>query len=424
VRVPLNRSDPKTKSEGHKMSNLNIAEHHVDRTSPPTVKPQVEITGLTKVFRRRSGAGDVIPINDVSLSIATGEFLVLLGPSGCGKTTLLRSVAGLERPDEGSIRIQGTEVYNSKSRLFVPPNRRPISMIFQSYALWPHMTVFKNIAYPLKSKRMPRDQVEVTVTRALERVGLSGLERQYPGQLSGGQQQRVALARALVTEAQVLLFDEPLSNVDAKVREELRTQLVEMQRELGFTALYVTHDQAEAMELADRIAVLNSGRIEQLAAPREVYSRPTSRYVADFVGTANLSEGIVTGESDDAVTVRTAIGEVSASHVSGYWRGSALAVGDTVSTMFRPEDCVVGSTWTDGPNAWPAQLVRVSFTGTQQHLLLTVGEQHIQVTVAKDASFDEGGEVWLSVPPSKVHLLPATAPTAAEQDGTVDEVRP
>lgn len=382
---------------------------------------QVEIAGLRKVFRRRSGAGDVIPIDDVSLRIAPGEFIVLLGPSGCGKTTLLRSIAGLERPDAGSIRIRGTEVYNSAKRLFVPPNRRPISMIFQSYALWPHMTVAKNIAYPLTSRKATRGQTKAqlhqAVEKALSRVGLVGLGGQYPGQLSGGQQQRVALARALVSEAEVVLFDEPLSNVDAKVREELRAQLIEMQREIGFTAVYVTHDQAEAMELADRIAVLNSGRIEQLAGPREVYARPSTRYVASFVGTANLYPGTVrTSEADagepaaaDRVVANTELGEVVASGVGTYWTGGALTTGSTVTAMFRPEDCSVSVEQPSGPNAWRAQLVRATFTGTHQHLLLAAGEQRIQAVAPKNAELPEGADVWISVAPATLHLLPGTA---------------
>ncbi|WP_324278085.1 ABC transporter ATP-binding protein [Blastococcus brunescens] len=232
--------------------------------------PVVEVSNLVKRFRRESGAV-VNAIDDVSFEVAAGDFVVLLGPSGCGKTTLLRAIAGLETPDQGAIRIGGRAVFSAADRVEVPPERRDISMIFQSYALWPHMTAFKNVAYPLQSRRgrkVAKDEIARRVRQALELVGVGELETQYPGQMSGGQQQRIALARALVNNDELVLFDEPLSNVDAKVREQLRFELVSMQRKLGFSALFVTHDQTEAMELAHRIAVLDSGRIAQFGTPR------------------------------------------------------------------------------------------------------------------------------------------------------------
>jgi len=366
-----------------------------------TTVPQVEITGLHKRFKRRSGAGDVVPIDDVTLSIAAGEFVVLLGPSGCGKTTLLRSIAGLERPDAGRISITGTDVFDASRRLFLAPNKRPISMIFQSYALWPHMTVFQNIAYPIKARRRAsKQEVADSVHRALAQVGLKDLHNQYPGQLSGGQQQRVALARALVTDAKVLLFDEPLSNVDAKVREELRVQLVEMQRELGFTAVYVTHDQAEAMELADRIAVLNSGRIEQLAAPREVYGRPASRYVAEFVGVANLFEGIVAAGSGDTLEIDTTVGRLRASAPA-----SPARPGEAVVAMFRPEDVVVTAAPQQGGNVWSGTIAHSSFSGAAQTLQIDIGAERIQALADKDAAFPDGSPVAVRVEPAEVHVL-------------------
>ncbi|MCI2266476.1 ABC transporter ATP-binding protein [Sediminivirga luteola] len=371
---------------------------------------RVEIRGLSKSFRRRSGAGTIKPIDDITLSIQDGEFLVLLGPSGCGKTTLLRSIAGLERPDEGSISIDGTTVYDSGRGIFLPPNRRPISMIFQSYALWPHMTIFKNVAYPLRSRKSTRRlghaEIAARVEQALAKVGLVGLGDQYPGQLSGGQQQRVALARALVSEAQVLLFDEPLSNVDAKVREELRAQLVEMQRELGFTAIYVTHDQAEAMELADRIAVLNSGRIEQLDPPRRVYQRPQSRYVAEFIGSANLVAGVVRSLDERAV-VDTALGSFVIEDYTEHWTGDTpLGTGDSVTLMFRPEDCLVDPGPDSRSNMWDVELVRTSFTGVQQHLLVHSGDERLIVLTTNDAQYPEGAKLRLGVERHKLHLLP------------------
>jgi iron(III) transport system ATP-binding protein len=362
-------------------------------------EPQVVIAGLTKRFKRRSGAGDVVPIDNVSLTICQGEFVVLLGPSGCGKTTLLRSIAGLERPEAGSIRIGGTTVFDSARKLFLPPNRRPISMIFQSYALWPHMTVFQNIAYPINSrKRVSKADTAQLVHTTLAQVGLQDLQNQYPGQLSGGQQQRVALARALVTDAKVLLFDEPLSNVDAKVRIELRAQLVEMQRELGFTSVYVTHDQEEAMELADRIAVLNNGRVEQLAAPREVYSRPATKYIAEFIGSANVYSGEVVSAADGTVEVDTALGRVVARGA-----GAEIEVGSKADVMFRPEDvCLVAA---GSVNAWDAKVNRTSFSGSQQMVHLDINGATVLAVTGKNAELVDAGTTVAQVSPDDVRVF-------------------
>jgi iron(III) transport system ATP-binding protein len=253
------------------------------RTEAP---PSIVVTDLVKTFQRANRT-QVVPIDHISLTVAQGEFVVLLGPSGCGKTTLLRCIAGLETASQGKISINGRPVFDAAMHLNEPPERRRLGMIFQSYALWPHLTVRQNVGYPLKARGVKRAEIKGRVEEILSVVGIGEVADQLPGRLSGGQQQRVALARALVAEPDLVLFDEPLSNVDAKVREELRAELVQMQRRLGFTALYVTHDQAEAMELADRIAVLRSGKIAQLDKPAVVYRRPTDRYVADFVGSVN-----------------------------------------------------------------------------------------------------------------------------------------
>lgn len=373
---------------------------------PDIETPQVEILGLSKTFKRRHGAGDVKPIDDVTLRVNAGELVVLLGPSGCGKTTLLRSVAGLERPDAGRIRIQGEDVFDASSRLFLPPNKRPISMIFQSYALWPHMTVFQNVAYPITSRRrrVSKSEIADAVHRSLERVGLRDLHGQYPGQLSGGQQQRVALARALVTDAKVLLFDEPLSNVDAKVREELRAQLIEMQRELGFTALYVTHDQDEAMDLAHRIAVLDSGKIAQLAPPREVYAAPASRYVAEFVGSANLLDGVVEAVRGGMLTVRTELGTAVAGEHSG---DEARTPGVNATVMFRPEDLQVSTAGAPtAQNSWAATVIRTSFFGNAQTVSLKIGDTRLTAALPHYAVFADGDEVCVSVAPEHVRVLP------------------
>ena len=250
----------------------------------------VAVKALGKIYRGnvRKGHADVVAVDHVDLTVSEGELVVLLGPSGCGKTTLLRCIAGLEKPDAGEIRIGERLVYASSRALDLPPEDRRIGMMFQSYALWPHMTVFQNVAYPLASLAgRDREGIRARVTDQLQRLGVAGLEHRYPGELSGGQQQRVALARALIGSPSVILFDEPLSNVDAKVRRRLRTELRDLKAQNRFAGVYVTHDQEEAMELADTLAVMEHGRIRQCATGREVYDRPASIYVADFVGEIN-----------------------------------------------------------------------------------------------------------------------------------------
>src|SRR6201993_230714 len=247
----------------------------------------VSLQGLTKKFTGMA-AGD-----DLQLEIGDGEFVSLLGPSGCGKTTTLRLIAGFLQPDAGEIRV-GHEVISSAS-LMVPPERRAMSMIFQSYAVWPHMTVSQNVAYGLKFKKLSRHECDQKVTRFLRLVRLDALKDRYPAELSGGQQQRVALARALVVEPQILLMDEPLSNLDANLREEMRFEIRRLHEEFAITTVYVTHDQAEAMVTSDRIAVMNHGRIEQVDDPHALYTRPRTRFVAGFIGRTNFIAGTCNG---------------------------------------------------------------------------------------------------------------------------------
>jgi ABC-type Fe3+/spermidine/putrescine transport system ATPase subunit len=249
--------------------------------------PRIEVVDLTKSYRR-DGGEMITPVDHVSLAVGVDELVVLLGPSGCGKTTLLRCVAGLERPDRGTIVIDGRTVFSAAKGIWEPTERRQLSMIFQSFALWPHMTVFENVAYPLRCRRTAEAEVRRRVEETSAIVGIGGLGGQHPGRISGGQQQRVALARALVAGSTVVLFDEPLSNVDAQVRAQLRLELKLMQKRIGFSGLYVTHDQTEAMELGHRVAVLERGRIAALGQPRDIYENPDSEYVASFVGTANI----------------------------------------------------------------------------------------------------------------------------------------
>src|SRR6266508_1379205 len=245
----------------------------------------IQIERLTKRF------GAVIAVRDLSLDIRDREFVTLLGPSGCGKTTLLRLIAGFMAPDEGVIRV-GSVTLSTPAGV-VPPERRGMGMVFQNYAVWPHRTAYQNVAFGLEVRKVGRAETRARVARVLELVNLAGLERRYPSELSGGQQQRVALARSLVVEPGILLLDEPLSNLDAKLRERMRWELKELQRHTGITFVYVTHDQSEAMALSDHVAVLHGGELAQLGVPREVYTHPASKTVADFMGLVNLIPGRV-----------------------------------------------------------------------------------------------------------------------------------
>ncbi|OQB47576.1 MAG: Spermidine/putrescine import ATP-binding protein PotA [Firmicutes bacterium ADurb.Bin153] len=258
----------------------------------------VELINVTKRFRSPEGeVSSVVAVDNVSLVIEEGEMVTLLGPSGCGKTTTLRIVAGFEMPDSGKVVIGGHDVTD------MPPNKRNTAMVFQSYAIFPHLTVFENVAFGLRIRKLPQAEIEEKVGRMLGLVGLTEMARRSPDQLSGGQQQRVALARAIVNEPDVLLFDEPLSNLDAKLREQMRSEIRRIQQGLGITSLYVTHDQAEAMALSDRIVIMNEGRIAQVGSPKDIYDTPTDRFVAEFVGRANFLPAKLTGCSGDLATL-------------------------------------------------------------------------------------------------------------------------
>jgi len=260
----------------------------------------LSIENLHKVFQA-SGNTEVRAVDGINLSVQPGRLLTLLGPSGCGKTTTLRCLAGLERPDSGRIVIGESPVFDSAKGIFVPPSDRGIGMVFQSYAIWPHMSVFENVAFPLRvarTRKYTSAEIKDKVRQALEMVRLGGFEHRSSTQLSGGQQQRLALARGLVHEPKVLLLDEPLSNLDAKLREQMRFELKHLQRTLRITTVYVTHDQAEALALSDEIAVFNAGRIVQRGSPQDIYSHPASRFVADFIGSANFLAGSVTQEAE------------------------------------------------------------------------------------------------------------------------------
>jgi iron(III) transport system ATP-binding protein len=271
--------------------------------------------------------GTLEAVSHVSLDIQDGELFTLLGPSGCGKTTILRLIGGFHRPDHGQIYFGDREVSD------IPPYERNIGMVFQNYALWPHMTIFDNVAYGLKIKKTPRAEMDERVNHALSLVHLTGLEKRYPGQLSGGQQQRVALARALVLNPDVLLLDEPLSNLDAKIRQQVRTEIRRLQKDLAITAIYVTHDQEEALSLSDRIAVINRGKLQQLGSPRDLYERPNNPFVADFIGINNLIAGEVKEiqEAKGWMAVETRFGTLKCVF------DGQFTIGETCRVTVRPE---------------------------------------------------------------------------------------
>ena len=257
----------------------------------------VILKDITKVFQQPETGNDFIAVNHINLEIKDGEMVTLLGPSGCGKTTTLRMVSGFEYPTSGNVLIGGRDVAK------VPPNKRGISMVFQSYALFPHLNVWENVAYGLKVAKVPNDEMIRRTESVMEMMQLKGMERRFPNQLSGGQQQRVALARAVVIEPSVLLFDEPLSNLDAKLRETMRDDLRALQKRLGITSLYVTHDQSEAMAISDRVVIMKDGNIVQQGTPDQIYEQPVSRFVANFIGKANFIEGIYKGKDGNAALV-------------------------------------------------------------------------------------------------------------------------
>jgi iron(III) transport system ATP-binding protein len=270
---------------------------------------------------------------NVTFDVPEGKLFTLLGPSGCGKTTTLRSIAGLERPTAGEIEVSGRPVYSSSRGIFVAPNKRNFGMVFQSYAIWPHMNVFQNVAFPLEVRKLGKREIETKVTRVLTAVQLDHLVDREATKLSGGQQQRLALARALVMEPQLLLLDEPLSNLDAKLRDAMRTELKRLQREFNLTTLYVTHDQSEALALSHEIAVMNDGFIVQIGSPRQIYEQPANQFVADFVGQTNFIRGTVAAlDSDGRARVATGLGELKVHAADGVVRDAAVVV------SVRPED--------------------------------------------------------------------------------------
>ena len=334
---------------------------------------KLELRGLTKRF------DDVVAVDNVDLAVETGESVVLLGPSGCGKTTTLRSVAGFIRPDGGEIHIDGNRVAAIGESL--PPEKRGIGMVFQNYAVWPHKTVDANIAFGLRIKRLARSVVAERTKKALDLVQMEGLGGRYPAELSGGQQQRVALARALVVEPTLLLLDEPLSNLDASLREEMRFEIRDLQHRLGLTMLYVTHDQQEAMVVADRVVVMNLGKVEQVASPEDIYRRPRTRFVAGFVGQANLINGEVGEVRDGTALIKTSLNAPCRVNTP---EGFTLERGRKVGLVVRPEDITVGGSF-DGEGVFRGRLERRAFLGQNYDLTVRVGEAALRCQAPKGA---------------------------------------
>jgi len=355
--------------------------------------------GLHKTYFTEGGA--VQAVRGVDMEVAESEIFTLLGPSGCGKTTVLRCIAGLERPDDGEITVGGRVVFANGGRIMIPAYARGVGMVFQSYAIWPHMTVFQNIALPLEDGnfKVPKSEVRQRVKRVLDLVQLEGFEDRPAPLLSGGQQQRVALARALVYEPNVLLLDEPLSNLDAKLRAGMRLEIRELVKRLKITTIYVTHDQDEALALSDRIAVMHQGKIVQLGSPREIYTTPINDVVASFVGESNLlSATVEAGISEDNYrVVSSPIGSLACSvpqHIAG---------GSTVTIMFRPDDLVMRQDLSDsGRNVFLGTVKRLVFLGNRLTCEIQVGSSVILGEFSPSLELKEGDQISMEIPSSQI----------------------
>jgi ABC-type Fe3+/spermidine/putrescine transport system ATPase subunit len=363
----------------------------------------LRVENLTKVYSAGASSGGV---RDLGFEVEAGEFYTLLGPSGCGKTTTLRCIAGLEEPSSGRMTIANQAVFDADARLFVPANQRSLGMVFQSYAIWPHMDVFENVAFPLRmaqGTRCSTAEIRKRVTHTLETMGLASLAGRSAAQLSGGQQQRLALARALVAEPRLLLLDEPLSNLDAALREKMRIELRRLQKEVGVTTIYVTHDQSEALALSDRIAVMRDGRIAQIGTPYQIYQQPGSAFVATFVGRSNLLRGRLLKQEGGGTHMETALGAVlcQASHGSG---GAAPG-----AVLIRPEHVVLAAaseTGRSAVNRFRGRVLQAAFLGEATECIVQVGETEI---VARNMAgrHDESGVVDVIFPPEKTLAIEA-----------------
>jgi iron(III) transport system ATP-binding protein len=361
---------------------------------------EIKITGLTRNYF--SDGRLIKALDRVDLTIPANQIFTLLGPSGCGKTTLLRCIVGLESPDEGEIVIGDEIVWSRQKNIFVPPENRGLGMVFQTYAIWPHMNVFDNVAYPLTTRKLAKGEVRAKVAKVLEFVQLQGFENRPATKLSGGQQQRVALARALVAEPKVILFDEPLSNLDAKLREETRKELRHFLTELQITAVYVTHDRIEALALSDQVAIMRSGRIVEIGNPKQVYFNSGNPFVADFIGRANLIKGQITSQSGPYAVIDTEIGPIRGLN------SQKLAPGTAAALCVRPEfislaEQPVG----EEDNIFRGRVETLVFIGEAYEGDIRVGDQLFTTTVSPTVQLVEGDTVSISFNPDHCFLLPA-----------------
>jgi iron(III) transport system ATP-binding protein len=368
------------------------------------------VRGLKKHYV--SEGGDVQAVRGVDFEVAEGEFYTLLGPSGCGKTTTLRCIAGLETPDEGEIIMGNQVVFSSVRRTLIPAHRRDIGMVFQSYAIWPHMTVFDNVAFPLRQGRAKFSKSEIAdrVHRALSLVQLESLASRPAPLLSGGQQQRVALARALVYEPKVLLLDEPLSNLDAKLREVMRGEIRQLVNRLNITTIFVTHDQVEALSMSDRIAVMHGGIIVQENAPQHIYRLPADPFVANFVGKTNFLPSRVVSFEDGGMTVETPIGQFRCAIPT------KSPVGSEVTLALRPEAFFMSrSRPADAVNVIEGKVNHVTFVGDYIEYVVATGDQLLRVRSDPYEEFREGDTTYLRIPPERCIILPEPARDAISQ---------
>lgn len=370
---------------------------------------EVRLVGVSKVFPTPEGTGETVAVNNIDLAVADGELVTLLGPSGCGKTTTLRMISGFEYPSAGSIFIGDRDVAT------VPPNRRGIAMVFQSYALFPHLSIWENVAYGLKVQRLPKTEVLARTDKVLRLMQLDAMQRRFPNQLSGGQQQRVALARAIVIEPAVLLFDEPLSNLDAKLRERMRDELRALQQRLGITSVYVTHDQAEAMAISDRVVVMKDGDLMQMGTPEEIYQYPTSPFVANFIGKANFLRARCTEVRGDGSTQVRSFDRVLTIPDPGQ---TAPVAGEDCVLAFRPESLQLASQSTDG---LPATVTRATYFGDmiEYEVLLEAASDSAattltaQITHPQQASrFSVGDQVQAVLDLASVRVLTGEPPAS------------
>ena len=359
---------------------------------------EIRIDGVSKHYYSE---GKVIKaLDDVSLTIPANRIFTLLGPSGCGKTTLLRCIVGLETPDSGEIRIGGDIVWSRDRKIAVPPEKRGLGMVFQTYAIWPHMNVFDNVAYPLQVRKVPKDAIRRSVEKTLRFVQLEGFERRPATKLSGGQQQRVALARALVAEPKVILFDEPLSNLDAKLREETRKELRTFLDELKITAVYVTHDRVEALALSDSIAVMRAGQIVEVGSPKKIYFDADHKFVADFIGRANLVRATVRAHEGGRTIVDCGLGAIAC-------QDRDLPPGSEVTLCIRPEFFRLAEGVESGVNVLGGRVESLTFVGEAYEAEIRVGSELLLAKVNAEANLAEGSAVRFALAPAHCLLVSA-----------------